>query len=158
MKNLALIFTIVLFSIVKTNAQSKTQNTNQMEKKSINPWKWSTDRSYVQAVEVKQQQGTLYVSGQTATDDNGVSSNADMKEQLILTIKNLEKVITEAGYEPKNIVRLNIYTTSSEEFFANFSILQEWISKNNIKQASTLLEVNTLFETLKVELEATVVK
>ncbi|RZM22685.1 MAG: RidA family protein, partial [Pedobacter sp.] len=36
--------------------------------------------------------------------------------------------------------------------------LQAWIMKHNIKQATTVLEVNTLFETLKVELEATVVK
>lgn len=128
-----------------------------MIKKIINPWEWSNQRSYVQAVEVRQPQGTLYVSGQTATDENGISSKADMREQLILTIKNLEKVITDAGYESKNIVRLNIYTTSSEEFFANFNILQEWINKNQIKQASTVLEVNILFETLKVELEATVI-
>ncbi len=81
-----------------------------------------------------------------------------MKTQLIESIKNLEKVITEAGYDCKNIVRLNIYTTSSEELFTCFDIFQNWMTKHNIKQASTLLEVKSLFETLKVELEVTVVK
>ncbi|MBT28713.1 MAG: hypothetical protein CMO01_03550 [Thalassobius sp.] len=129
-----------------------------MEKKVINPWQWQNERSYVQAVETTNVQGTLYVSGQTAIDDQGISCNADMKTQLIHAIQNLEKVINDAGYQCENIVRLNVYTTSSEELFNHFDIFQEWISKHNIKQASTLFEVISLFESLKVELEATVVK
>lgn len=131
---------------------------NQMEKRTINPWEWQNERSYVQAVEVSKVEGTLYVSGQTAIDANGVSSAADMKSQLIQAIQNLERVIREAGYKSENIVRLNIYTTSSEELFTCFDVIQNWIKENNIKQASTVLEVKSLFETLKVELEATVVK
>lgn len=129
-----------------------------MEKRIINPWKWQDARNYVQAVEVTDVKRTLYVSGQTAIDENGVSSDADMRSQLIQTIENLEKVIREAHYELKNIVRLNIYTTESASLFENFDVLQNWILKNEIKQSSTVLEVKTLFETLKVELEATVVK
>jgi len=129
-----------------------------MEKQIINPWQWQNERSYVQAVEVKQAEGTLYVSGQTAISADGISSNADMKTQLTEAIKNLELVISQAGYECKNIVRLNIYTTSTAELWPNFSVLQDWIAKHGIKQATTLLEVTSLFETLKVELEATVVK
>ncbi|WP_439490166.1 RidA family protein [Algoriphagus sp.] len=129
-----------------------------MEKKIINPWKWQDARSYAQAVEVKNAEGTLYVSGQTAIDDDGISSTADMKTQLELAIKNLERVVNEAGYECKNIVRLNIYTTSTEELWPHFNILQDWVAKHGMKQALTLLEVVSLFETLSVELEATVVK
>jgi 2-iminobutanoate/2-iminopropanoate deaminase len=130
----------------------------KMEKRIINPWKWQDQRSYVQAVEVRQPEGTLYVSGQTAINAEGQSSAGDMKSQLIQTIQNLEKVIGEADYELKNIVRLNIYTTSSAEFFACFDIFQEWIARHGIKQTTTLLEVKALFETLKIELEATVIK
>ncbi|KGO92362.1 RidA family protein [Flavobacterium subsaxonicum] len=129
-----------------------------MEKQIINPWQWQNERSYVQAVEVKHAEGTLYVSGQTAISADGISSDADMKTQLTEAIKNLELVISQAGYECKNIVRLNIYTTSTAELWPNFSVLQDWIAKHGIKQATTLLEVTSLFETLKVELEATVVK
>jgi 2-iminobutanoate/2-iminopropanoate deaminase len=129
-----------------------------MEKRVINPWTWQNERSYNQAVEVKNVTGTLYVSGQTAIDDEGISSNADMKTQLALAIRNLERVITEADYDCKNIVRLNIYTTSTEELWPHFNILQKWLENNNVKQALTLLEVVSLFETLTVELEATVVK
>jgi 2-iminobutanoate/2-iminopropanoate deaminase len=129
-----------------------------MEKRITNPWQWQDSRHYVQAVEVKNVVGTLYVSGQTAIDADGKSSTADMKSQLIQTLQNLEKVISEAGYDCKNIVRLNIYTTSSEELFNCFDVFQNWTVKHGMKQASTLLEVKSLFETLKVEVEATAVK
>ena len=129
-----------------------------MEKRAINPWQWQDARSYVQAVEVKDVTGTLYVSGQTAIHADGTSSDADMKTQLILALENLEKVITDAGYEPRHIVRLNIYTTSTADLWPNFNILQEWVVRHGMKQAATLLEVKSLFETLQIELEATVVK
>lgn len=129
-----------------------------MEKQITNPWKWQDQRRYVQAVEVKQVEGTLYVSGQTAINAEGESSTADMKTQLTEAILNLEQVIREAGYESKNIVRLNIYTTSTADLWPHFPILQDWIAKHGIMQATTLLEVKSLFETLTVELEATVVK
>ncbi|UKB85695.1 RidA family protein [Chryseobacterium sp. MEBOG06] len=129
-----------------------------MEKRTVNPWKWQDERSYSQAVEVKNVEKTLYCSGQAAIDSDGTSSNKDMKSQLEQAIANLEEVIMTAGYECKGIVRLNVYTTSTEELWPYFPILQEWISKHKVEQALTLLEVNRLFETLKVELEATVVQ
>jgi 2-iminobutanoate/2-iminopropanoate deaminase len=129
-----------------------------MEKRIINPWTWQDQRSYVQAVEVKNVNATLYCSGQAAVHADGTSSTDDMKTQLLLAIQNLEQVIREAGYECKNIVRLTVLTTSTDELWPHFGILQEWIAQHDIKQATTLFQVPKLFETLKVELEATVVK
>lgn len=129
-----------------------------MEKRIINPWTWQNERNYVQAVEVKNVQSTLYVSGQTAIDDNGKSSDDDMRTQIIKTFENLEKVILQADFELKNIVRLNVYTTDHPAFFENFDVWKNWITKHNIQQAATVIEVKTLFETLKVEMEAIVVK
>jgi enamine deaminase RidA (YjgF/YER057c/UK114 family) len=141
---------------VPTWAQIKKQG--NMEKRIINPWQWQDERSYVQAVEVKQVESTLYCAGQAAVNADGTSSNDNMEAQLLLAIQNLEKVINEAGYDCKNIVRLNVYTTSTAELWTHFPIFQDWIAKHGIKQALTLLEVKSLFETLKIELEATVVK
>ncbi|WP_430611731.1 RidA family protein [Flavobacterium sp. JP2137] len=130
-----------------------------MEKRTIDPWKWGEQTNSVQAVEVKNITGTLYCSGQVAIDSNGVPSNGDMRSQLIQTIQNLEQLISEAGYECKNIVRLNVYTTSSQDFFTTcMDVYVPFIQKYGIKQATTLLEVKGLFATLTVELEATVVK
>lgn len=130
-----------------------------MKKRTIDPWVWGKNTNSVQAVEVKQPTGTLYCSGQVALEANGIPSNAEMRSQLIQTIANLEQLITESGYECKNIVRLNIYTTSTQEFFNScMDVYVPFIQKHGIKQATTLLEVKGLFATLSVELEATVVK
>lgn len=129
-----------------------------MEKRIINPWQWQDQRSYVQAVEVKQPAGTLYCAGQAAISADGQSSTADMRTQLIQALQNLEQVIGAAGYECQGIVRLNVYTTSSAELWTCFDVFQDWIARHGIQQALTLLEVKSLFETLTVELEATVVK
>ena len=130
-----------------------------MEKRTIDPWKWGEQTNSAQAVEVTNVTGTLYCSGQVALDENGVPSSADMRSQLQQTIQNLEQLIGEAGYECKNIVRLNVYTTSVQEFFTTcMDVYVPFIQNNGIKQATTLLEVKGLFATLTVELEATVVK
>lgn len=103
--------------------------------------------------------GTLYCSGQVALDENGVPSNAAMRTQLQQTIKNLEQLIQEAGYDCKNIVRLNIYTTNMQEFFTTcMDVYVPFIQQNGIQQATSMIEVKGLFATLTVELETTAVK
>ncbi|QJB37371.1 RidA family protein [Chitinophaga oryzae] len=130
-----------------------------MEKQTFDPWEWGKNTNSVQAVEVKNVTGTLYCSGQAAIDGNGMPSSADMRSQLVQTIQNLEQLINEAGYECKNIVRLNVYTTSTQEFFTScMDVYVPFIQKYNIQQATTLLGVRELFAALTVELEATVVK
>ena len=148
--------TSILFA---TQATAQSLKKSKMEKIVINPWQWQDNLSYVQAVEVKNVQGTLYVSGQAAVHADGTSSNADMRTQLGIAIQNLEKVISQANYDPKNIVRLTIYTTSSEEFIKKcFDLFQDFVAKHGMKQTVTLMQVVALYETLNVELEATVVK
>lgn len=130
-----------------------------MEKRTIDPWVWGPQTNSAQAVEVTNVSGTLYCSGQVALDVNGVPSNADMRSQLLQTISNLETLISESGYLCENIVRLNVYTTSSNIFFSEcMDVYIPFLQKYNIKQATTLLQVDALFATLTVELEATVVR
>jgi 2-iminobutanoate/2-iminopropanoate deaminase len=130
-----------------------------MQKQIFDPWEWGKNTNSAQAVEVKNVTGTLYCSGQVAIDANGVPSTADMRSQLVQTIQNLEQLINESGYECKNIVRLNVYTTSTQEFFSTcMDIYVPFLQKYAIQQAVTLLEVKGLFATLTIELEATVVK
>src|ERR1041384_4504076 len=111
-----------------------------MVKREYSPWQWQDQRSYVQAVEVTDVKGTLYCSGQAAVHADGRSSTDDMKTQLLLAISNLEEVITGAGYECKNIVRLNVYSTSEKDFFECFGLLQDWIAKHGIKQATKVTQ------------------
>ena len=130
-----------------------------MEKQTFDPWKWGERTNSVQAVEIKNPEGTLYCSGQVAIDANGQPSSSNMRGQLIQTIQNLEQLISESGYECKGIVRLNIFTTSTVDFFTTCTdVYHDFIAKYGIKQATTLIEVKGLFASLTVELEATVVK
>jgi 2-iminobutanoate/2-iminopropanoate deaminase len=130
-----------------------------MKKTTFDPWAWGPATNSVQAVEIKNPEGTLYCSGQVALDANGVPSNGDMRSQLIQTIQNLEQLIKESGYECGGIVRLNVYTTSTNDFFTScMDVYVPFIQKYGIKQATTLIEVKGLFATLTIELEATVVK
>lgn len=129
-----------------------------MEKRVINPWQWQQERGYVQAVEVQHATGTLYCAGQAAIDAEGRSSTADMKTQLLQAQQNLEQVVAAAGYDCRHIVRLTMYTTSASELMQCFDVFQDWVTRHGIQTAATLLEVNGLYETLTVELEATVVK
>ena len=148
---LTLILVVSIFS--QASAQQKVQ------KQTFDPWAWGKNTNSVQAVEVKNPAGTLYCSGQVAIDSNGVPSAADMRTQLIQTIQNLEQLISKSGYECKGIVRLNVYTTSTKDFFTTCSdIYAGFIAKHGIKQATSLIEVKGLFAAITVELEATVVK
>ncbi|WP_456312448.1 RidA family protein [Pseudomonas shirazensis] len=156
MKKTAKILALLLVTAMPILAQTKKEK--QMEKRIINPWEWQNDRSYNQAVEVKNPEGTLYVAGQAAVNADGTSSNENMESQIKLALNNLEQVIAKAGYEPKGIVRLTMYTTDIEALWPNFKIIQDWIAKHGVQQATSLMEVKTLFETLKIEFEATVVK
>lgn len=150
---------LVLLLILSIQVSAQSSNAKTLEKRYTSPWAWQEKLSYVQAVEVKNAQSTLYVSGQAAVHPDGTASNENMRTQLALAIKNLETVIRESGFECRNIVKLTIYTTSSKEFTTKcFDLFQEFVAKHGMKQTVTLMQVVALNETLNIELEATVVK
>ena len=165
------IATAIAMPSCRNNSKSPAGNTDStanadndkkdqiMEKRIINPWAYQDNFGYVQAVEIKNPQGTLYCSGQAALDAQGKPNSADMPGQLAQSLENLETVIAKSGYRCQDIVRLNFYTTSVPETLACWEIFTTWASKHGVRQTSTMVEVKALFiESLKVEIEATVVK
>ncbi|MFD0792722.1 RidA family protein [Mucilaginibacter litoreus] len=129
-----------------------------MKKHIVNPWKWQDQLGYAQGVEVRNNQGTLYCAGQAAMTADGQPSEGNMAQQIELSLQNVEKVVKQAGYHLSNIVRLNIYTTSIDEFFPAYGTLAGWMAQHNILPSSTLVEVSALaYPQLKIEFEATVV-
>lgn len=157
MKKAFKIFALLIVLSISATAQSAKPKS--LEKKTINPWAWQNKMGYVQAVEVKNVQSTLYVSGQAAVNADGTSSTADMRTQLAQAIKNLETVMSKSGFECSNIVRLTIYTTSTKEFTSKcFDLFTDFVAKHGMKQTTSLMQVTELNETLNVELEATAVK
>src|SRR5262249_60495133 len=90
-----------------------------MQVRPINPQKWLEGFNINQAIEVTGGQRTLYVSGQTANDANGAPMHpGDIVAQFKLAWKNLVDVLGASQMEPRNIVRLTIYTTDRDQFMS----------------------------------------
>ena len=130
-----------------------------MERREINPWPWSIEMGFHQAVEVSGEARTVYCSGQTSVDENGAPMHAgDMVAQLNLALDNVEAVLAGAGMTLENVVRLNMYTTDVDALMGAFEAVGERLGTSGLKQSGTLLGVTRLaFPELMIELEATAV-
>ena len=130
-----------------------------MKQVPINPWNWQDQLGYAQAVEIPHGSHTLYCAGQAAMDANGQPVATDMAGQIKLSLDNLETVLAQAGYSLANVVRLNMYTTSTEQLFAAYGQVVGRLKEANCLPSSTLTEVKALaFPQLMIEFEATAVR
>ena len=130
-----------------------------MNRTAVNPWPWSVERGFNQAELVEGRTRELVMSGQTAMSADGVPQHAgDMGAQILMAFDNIEQLLTDAGMQVSNIVKLNIYTTDVNAFFEHAAPMYERLAAAGIKPTSTLLEISRLaFPELLVELEATAV-
>ena len=130
-----------------------------MERRSVNPWPWSVNFGFQQAELVDGASKVLYCSGQTSVDAEGnVQHAGDMGAQLALAFDNVEAVLADAGMTLANVVRVNVYTTDVDAFFASYGGVAERLAAANVKMSSTLLGVSRLaFDGLMVEIEVTAV-
>jgi enamine deaminase RidA (YjgF/YER057c/UK114 family) len=130
-----------------------------MERRAINPWAWSVEMGFQQAIEVTGAQRTLYCSGQTSVDEGGAPLHAgDMLAQANKALDNLEVVLGQSGMTLANVVRLNMYTTDVDAFLGTLESFGQRMGEAGLTQSSTLLGVQRLaFPELMVEMEATAV-
>ena len=130
-----------------------------MQTRPVNPQKWLESFNINQAIEVTGGQRVLYVSGQTSTDASGTPMHpGDLIAQFKLAWKNLVEVLAAANMEPKNIVRLNFYTTDVATFMARAGEMVPLFAQAGCKPVSTPLGVARLFEpSILIEIEATAV-
>jgi len=130
-----------------------------VERKIINPSKWQDAAGFVQGHEVTGGQRVLYCAGQVSVDADGKSLHAgDFRGQLNRAIDNLEQVLREAGYGLKDVVRLNVYTTDLDGYFANRNVMLDRLVRAGCRYSSTLLGVARLARPeFLVEIEATAV-
>jgi enamine deaminase RidA (YjgF/YER057c/UK114 family) len=128
-----------------------------MERRVVNPWAWSLEFGFQQAVEVTNATRTLYCSGQTAADANGkLQAAGDMGRQLLLAWENLETLLREAGYAAGDVTRLTVYVTDVDQFMSAYAPLAERMAAAGARAAMTLIGVDRLaFADQVCEIEAT---
>jgi enamine deaminase RidA (YjgF/YER057c/UK114 family) len=133
------------------------------DRRVINPWSWQDQFNFVQANEVSDMQRMLICAGQASGDEEGnVLHPGDMRAQAAQTLDNIETVLSNAGFEWSDVVRLNYYTTDVDGFFEAFwggdDPLVTRLAEAGCRPASTLLGVTRLaFPEMLVEIEATAV-
>ena len=130
-----------------------------MQRTVVNPWQWSVQMGFNQGEVVEGAGRVLLCAGQTSVDENGVPQHGgDMGAQVALALDNLEAVLDDAGMGLANVVRLNIYTTDVDSFFASYEAAASRVAAAGVAPPGTLLGVGRLaFPELMVELEATAV-
>lgn len=85
----------------------------------VNPWDWQDALGYSQAVVVENTRRTMYVAGQCSIDAQGVPQHAgDIAAQTQLAMDNVETVLAAGGMSLADVIRLDIYTTDLEQYFA----------------------------------------
>jgi len=113
--------------------------------------KWEQVVGYSRAVRVG---GRVYVTGTTATDENGdVVGIGDAYVQTVQTIKNIERALQalEAGLE--NVVRTRMFVTDISRWEEYGKAHGEFFRK--ILPATTMVEVSKLINPqMLVEIEA----
>jgi enamine deaminase RidA (YjgF/YER057c/UK114 family) len=125
-------------------------------RKPVNPWQWSLNLGYNQAEILEGANRQVVCAGQTSVDANGAPLHAgDMRQQLIQTLDNLERVLTDAGVGLADITRLGIYATNVDEALKHFDLLGQRFGPLNARPPMTLLGVSRLaIPDLMIEIEA----
>lgn len=128
-----------------------------MERKAVNPWEWSIKLGYNQAEVIEGTTRQVICAGQTSVDDQGNPQHAnDMRAQISLALDNLEAVLSEAGMDLSNVIKLGIYATDVDEALKNFDIMGMRFGPHQVAPPMTLLSVTRLaIPTLMFEIEAT---
>ena len=128
-----------------------------MKRTPVNPWNWSLNFGYNQAEIIEGTKRQLVCAGQTSVDGEGNPQHTgDMRNQMILTLDNLEVVLKDAGMDLANVAQLSIYTTDMDETMKSFDVLGARFGAAQNTPPMTLLGVSRLaLPPLMFEIEAT---
>jgi enamine deaminase RidA (YjgF/YER057c/UK114 family) len=96
----------------------------------------------------------VYVSGTTATDDDGRAvGEGDPAAQTDFILRKIERALAEAGATLPNVVRTRIYVTNADDWEAVGRVHGRYFG--DIRPANTLVEVSRLVgDEYLVEIEA----
>ena len=124
----------------------------------LNPAEWSAPKGYANGVAV--QGRMIFVAGQIGWNAESRFESDDLVDQAKQSLRNIVRVLAEAGARPEHIVRLTWYVVDKKDYLARNGDLgkayREIIGKHY--PAMTLVQVTALLEDrAKIEIEATAV-
>ncbi len=128
-----------------------------MERTPVNPWSWSLNFGFNQAEIIEGHRRQVMCAGQAATDADGNPQHAgDMRNQISMTLDNMEAVLAGAAMTLANLIRLTLYTTDVDEALKHFDVLGARLGAAGVRPPMTLLGVTRLaYPELMIEIEAT---
>ena len=92
-----------------------------------------------QAELIQRPERILVCAGQTAMSADGIPQHVgDMAAQVELSLDNLEAVLDAAGMTLTNVVRLNMYTTDVDVFFAAHPAMVQRLAVAGVQPSGTL--------------------
>lgn len=116
--------------------------------------KWEDIVGYSRAVKIG---NTLEISGTVATEGSNVVAKGDFYGQTKYILEKIEKVLKQADFELKDVVRTRIYVTDISFWDVVGKAHGEFFSK--IKPVTSMVEVSGLIDQdYLVEIEVTAVK
>jgi enamine deaminase RidA (YjgF/YER057c/UK114 family) len=116
--------------------------------------KWEDIVGYSRAVQIG---NTLEISGTVATEGSDVVAKGDFYGQTKYILEKIEKVLKQADFELKDVVRTRIFVTDISFWDAVGKAHGEFFSK--IKPVTSMVEVSGLIDAdYLVEIEVTAIK
>ena len=107
-----------------------------------------------QAIEAN---GTLYISGQIPLDPQTMEFVSDeIEAQAHQCLKNIQAILTEAGYGLENVVKCGIFLADMNDFAVVNTVYGQYFSEH--KPARACVQVARLPRDAKIEIEAIAVK
>jgi 2-iminobutanoate/2-iminopropanoate deaminase len=109
---------------------------------------------YSQAVEIN---NTLYISGQIPLDaETGELINENITEETHAVMKNLDAVLSEAGYSFADVVKCSIFIKNMDDFATINEAYGQYFKQN--PPARETVEVSKLPKNVNVEISCIAVK
>lgn len=116
--------------------------------------KWEDIVGYCRAVKVG---NVLEVSGTVASDGSNVIAKGDFYKQTRFIIEKVEKVLKDAGFELKDVIRTRIYVTDISKWEAVGKAHGEFFKE--IKPVTSMVEVSALIDPdYLVEIEVSAIR
>lgn len=124
----------------------------------LNPAEWAKPKGYANGIAVEGRQ--VFVAGQIGWTAEAKFESDDLVDQTRQALRNIVRVLAEAGARPEHIVRMTWYVVDKRDYMARNADLGK-VYRDILGRhypAMTLVQVAALLEDrAKVEIEATAV-